>query len=134
MPGLQNNKNGSGSNQRSQNRGTRSSGRRQYKSRSGSNTQNTKTNTQPKSRELKFHLHGTDSSKKAETFEKIKDDIISKIKQTFVNAMDIAQSIQNGVRKSYKEPELAEPAETDPDKKAREEMTITLKFQIDYEH
>ena len=102
MPGLQNNNNGSGSNQRSQNRGTRSSGKKWYRSKSGSNNQTTKVkaNNQPKVRDLKFHLHGTDSSKKAEMFEKIKDNIVPKIKQTFVNAMDIAQSIQNGVRKS----------------------------------
>ena len=136
MPGLQNNNNGSGSNQWSQNRGTRSSGKKWYKSRSGSNNQTTKAkaNNQPKARELKFHLHGTDSSKKTEIFEKIKDNIVSRIKRTFVNTMDIAQSIQDGARKSYEEPVLDEPTETDPDKKAREEKMITLKFQIDYEH
>ena len=102
MPGLQ----------RSQNK-TGSSGKRHFKPRYGNN-QNSKNNNQPKMREMKFHLHGTDSSKKAETFEKIREDIISKIKRTFTNAMDIAQSIQDGTKKTFAEPTLGTSTETDP--------------------
>lgn len=78
-----------------------------------------KNSNQPKSRELKFHLHGTDSSKKSERFEKIKEDIISNIKRTFANAIDIAHSIQDNAKKTYKEPELEDKIL--PDKKTREE-------------
>ena len=128
MPGLQNSNSGSGSNQRSQRNGNKSSGRKWYRSKSGSNNQTTKgkANNQLKAREMKFHLHGTDSSKKAETFEKIKDYIVSRIKRTFVNAMDIAQSIQDGARVTYNEPVMAETTETDPAKLAREEKMIRI--------
>ena len=72
MPGLQNNNSGSGSNQKSQRNGNKSSGKIWYRSKSGNNNQTTKkANNQIKAREMKFHLHGTDSSKKAETFKKI---------------------------------------------------------------
>ena len=133
MPGLQN----SSSNKGSQGSGNKrnGSGKRWHRSKGGSNSSKSKpTNNQQKTRELKFHLHGTESSKKAETFEKIKEEIVSRIKRTFSNAMDIAQSVQEGKKKTYKESEMGETTETDIDKKARQEKMNALKYQLDYEH
>ena len=133
MPGIQNNS----SNKSGQRNGNKNncSGKKWYRSKGGNNPSKSKTaNNQQKARDLKFHLHRTDSSKKAETFEKIKDEIVSRIKRTFSNAMDIAQSIQDGARITYTEPVMAEPTETDPAKLAREGKMIQLKFQIDYEN
>lgn len=134
MPGLEN----SGSNQKSSQRNggeNNGSGRKWYRSKSGNNatTKSKTTNNQLRARELKFRMHGTESSKKAETFKKIKDDIVSRIKRTFINAMDIAKSIQNNARITHGEPEMGETTETDAAKLAREDKKITLKYQIDYE-
>ena len=52
-------------------------------------------------RELKFHMHGTDANKKAETFEKIKDDIISRVKRTFKDPLDVASSLKNAKVKTF---------------------------------
>ena len=133
MAGLQNNL----SNKSGQGNGNKKSGsgKKWYRSKGGNNSSKGKnSNNQPKSRELKFHLHGTESSKKAETFEKIKEEIVSRIKWTFQNSMDIAKSIQEGKRVTFKEPEMGETTESDVDKKARQEKMNALKYQIDYEH
>ena len=132
MPGLQNNS----GNKNTQRNGNKNSSRRRYfRPKNGSNsTAKNKTNNQLKVRELKFHLHGTESSKKAEIFERIKEDIVSKIKRTFSNAMNIAQSVKEGTRVTYSEPAMAEPTETDPIKLAREERKVSMKYQIDYEY
>ena len=71
MPGLQNSSNQK-SNQRNGSKSNRS-GRKWYRSKSGNNstTKGKPANNQLKARELKFHLHGTESSKEGETFERI---------------------------------------------------------------
>ena len=40
-------------------------------------------------------MHGTDAHRKAETFEKIKDDIICMVKRTFKDPLDIASSLKD---------------------------------------
>ena len=74
MPGIQNNSSNK-SGQRNGNKNN-SSGKKWYRSKGGNNpSKNKAANNQQKARELKFHLHGTDSSKKVETFKKIKSKI-----------------------------------------------------------
>ena len=72
MAGLQNNS----TKQSNQNngKGKSGSGKKWYRPKGQSNSSKGKNNNnQPKGRELKFHLHGADNSKKAETFERIKE-------------------------------------------------------------
>ena len=83
---------------------------------------------------MKFHTHETDNSEMSATLEKINENIVSQIKKTFTDVMDITQSIQSGIKKTYTEPTLVTASETNPDKKTRKEMMLSLKIQIDYEH
>ena len=82
---------------------------------------------------MKFHMHGTDANKKVETFGKIKEDIISRIKRTFKDPLDAACSLKGGKEKTFKEPELGQ-SEKAGDAKALKERMLQLKYQIDYEH
>ena len=51
---------------------------------------------------MKFHMHGTDANKKAETFSKIKEDIISRIKRTFKDPLDVASSLKMARKRHLK--------------------------------
>ena len=50
---------------------------RNSKTNNGSTSKGNNQPSKPTVRELKYHMHGTEAHRKAETFEKIKDDIIS---------------------------------------------------------
>ena len=110
-------------------------GRRQWRPRninSRNNQSNSRNNNQPAkvtSREMKFHMHGTDANEKAETFGKIKEDIISRIKRTFKDPLDVASSLKDGKEKTFKEPELGQ-SDKAGDAKAHKERMLQLKYQI----
>ena len=78
-------------------------------------------------------MHGTDANKKAETFGKIKEDIVSRVKRTFKDPLDVASSIKDGKEKTFKEPDLGQSTKMGG-AEAHEERMLQLKYQIDYEH
>ena len=82
---------------------------------------------------MKYHMHGTDAQRKAESFEKIKDDIVSRVKRTFKDPLDIVTSLKELREKTFQEPDMAMSDKTG-DAKVHEERMLQLKYQIDYEH
>ena len=68
-------------------------------------------------------MHGTDANKKAETFEIIKEEIISRIKRTFKDPLDVASSLKEGKEKAFTEPKLGQSEKTG-DAKAHEERML----------
>ena len=51
-------------------------------------------------REYKFYLHDSTQRKSSESFGKIKESIIMKIQNTFVNPIAIAESLSSGIKKN----------------------------------
>ena len=69
---------------------------------------------------MKYHIHDTDAHKKAKTFEKIKEDIVSCVKRTFKDPLDIASSLKDLKEKTFREPDMGTSTKTG-DAKAHEE-------------
>ena len=100
----------------------------------GNSGGNSGTNAKTKSivRELKFYLHDSQLRKSSESFTKIKEAIITKIKKTFENPNAIAESLSSNKRKTFTKPELQQSTETDADAKQLENNMFKEEYRIDY--
>ena len=66
------------------------------------NSTTSKNNNPPKIRELKFYLHDSAQRKTSESFNKIKEAIITKIQKTFEDSVDVVESLEKKLKKSMK--------------------------------
>ena len=64
-----------------------------------------KNNNLPKIREYKFYLHDSAQRKTSESFNKIKEAIITKIQKTFDDSIDVVESLEKKTKKVYEEPD-----------------------------
>ena len=69
-----------------------------------------KSNNPPKIREYKFYLHDSAQRKTSESFNKIKESIITKIQKTFDDSVDIVASLEANTKKVYAEPNVPDAA------------------------
>lgn len=67
---------------------------------------NGQNGNKPKIREYKFHLHNSAQKKTSESFGKIKEHIILKIKKTFDTPLEVAESLKTGTRTVTLEPNM----------------------------
>ena len=81
-----------------------------------------KNNNLPKIRELKFYLHDSVQRKQSESFNKIREAIITKIQKTFEDSVDIVASLEAKAKKVFDEPDVPEATtEGSADEKARKD-------------
>ena len=81
---------------------------------------------------MRFHLHDSASRKNSESFAKIKEAIVLKIKETFDSPRHVAESISSKVKKVFNDPVRVESQESDPARKAIEDQTNLERWKIDY--
>ena len=90
-----------------------------------------KNNNSPKVRELKFYLHDSANRKTSESFNKIREAIITKIQKTFADSVDIVASLEAKTKKVYDEPNMPEAASEGTDaEKARKDRLAEKKWEI----
>ena len=122
------NKNGrSGKSQNNSNNQSKKSGG----STSGRN--NNRNNKSNKSNEFKFQLHDG-SSKRAYTYEKIKEAMILKIQTDFTSARYVVSSLRKKVKDGPPVPVRELSSKTDPDQKAIEQETLNRKYEAKSAH
>ena len=107
--------------------------RRQYSRHKKNTGTATSTNTPKLIRELKFHMHDSDQRKMSESFHKIKEAIVTKIKSTFQNPLKIAESITSMRLSTFSEPVLTESVKIDANEKALENRQLEMKYKIMFE-
>ena len=71
------------------------------KSSTSSSVTSNKSNNSPKVRELKFYLHDSANRKTSESFNKIREAIITKIQKTFADSVDVVASLEEKTKKVY---------------------------------
>ena len=71
---------------------------------SKTNSTTSKNNNLPKIRELKFYLHDSAQRKTSESFNKIREAIITKIQKTFEDSVDVVASLEAKAKMSMKNP------------------------------
>ena len=104
----------------------------------GTSSANTKTNSTTsknnnplKTRELKFYLHDSAQRKTSESFNKIKEAIITKIQKTFEDSVDVVESLEKKTKKVYEEPDFPNAAtEGTPEARARKDRMSEKKWEI----
>ena len=108
--------------------------RRRFSQRKKSSTNSnvtSKNNNSPKVRELKFYLHDSANRKTSESFNKIRDAIITKIQKTFADSVDVVASLEGKTKKVYDEPSMPEAATEGTDaEKARKDRLAEKKWEI----
>ena len=80
---------------------------------------------------LKFHPHGVGKDKQTVTYGKVKERIVMKVQKEYEYGRDIGECIRDMVviDLSVLRPQIQEPKETDPVKRAREEKALDVVFQ-----
>ena len=90
-----------------------------------------KNNNSPKIRELKFYLHDSANRKTSESFNKIREAIITKIQKTFADSVDVVASLEAKTKKVYDEPNIPEATTEGTDaEKARKDRLAEKKWEI----
>ena len=90
-----------------------------------------KNNNSPKIRELKFYLHDSANRKTSESFNKIREAIITKIEKTFADSVDVVASLEAKTKKVYDEPDMPEAATEGTDaEKSRKDRLAEKKWEI----
>ena len=79
---------------------------------------------------MKYYMHGTDAHRKAETFEKIKEDIVSRVERTFKDPLDIVSSLKDLKEKTFKEPDMGTSGEQGTRKPMRKNATVEIPDQL----
>ena len=69
-----------------------------------------RNNNPSKVREYKFYLHDLAQRKISESFNKIKEAIITRIQKTFDDSVDVVASLESKTRKVYAEPDVPDAA------------------------
>ena len=75
-----------------------------------SSSTNSKNNNPPKIREYKFYLHDSAQRKTSESFNKIKEAIITKIQKMFDDSVGVVASLESKTKKVYAEPDVPDAA------------------------
>ena len=83
-------------------------------------------------REYKFYLHDSAQRQSSESFGKIKESIIMKIQNTFVNPIAIAESLSSGVKKIYNKPVMRRSNDTDAGIREDENTQFLEEWKIDF--
>ena len=82
-------------------------------------------------REYKFYLYDLAQRKTSESFNKIKEAIVTKIQKTFDDAVDVVSSIETETKKVYTEPSVPEAATTGSDEaKERADRISEKRWEI----
>lgn len=84
-------------------------------------------------REMKFHMHDSQQRKSSESFHRIKESIVTKIKTTFENPAKIAESINSMTLAVLSEPELTASTKTDAAAKELDNRMLEMKWKIMFE-
>ena len=103
--------------------------RKRGKSNSGGNS-GTNAKTKSTVREMKFHLHDSQQRKSSESFAKIKEAIITKIKKSFKNPNTIEESLSSNSKKIFTKPKKQESTETDADAKNMQNTMFMEQYKI----
>ena len=94
---------------------------------------NNRNNRSNKSNEFKFQLHDG-SSKRAYTYEKIKEAMILKIQTDFTSARYVVSSLRKKVKDGPPVPVRELSSKTDADQKAIEQETLNRKYEAKSAH
>ena len=97
------------------------------------NSENATSNKPRLTREMKFHMHDSQQRKSSESFHKIKESIVTKIKSTFENPAMIAESIRSMTLAVLSEPELKASTKVDAAEKALDNKMREMKWKIMFE-
>ena len=91
-------------------------------------------NTKRKStvREIKFHLHNSQQRKSSESFTKIKEAIITKIKKQYKNPNPIVESFSSNYKKTFTKLKKQESTETDADAKNTENTMFMEEYKTNF--
>ena len=109
--------------------------RKRGKSNSGGNSWgNSGTNAKTKStvRELKFYLHDSQLRKSSESFTKIKEVIITKIKKSLENPNTIVESLLLDLKKVFIKPKKQETTEANLATRDMENSMFMEEYKIDF--
>ena len=84
-------------------------------------------------REMKFHLHDSESRKSSESFRKIKEAIVIKINVSFDNPIEIGESLKTGVKYVFEKPTI-EKSTNDDDAgiRAQENLMYLEEYKINF--
>ena len=83
-------------------------------------------------REYKFYLHDSAQRKSSESFGKIKESIIMKIQNTFVNPIAIAESLSLGVKKIYNKPVMRRSNDANASIREDENTQFLEEWKLDF--
>ena len=98
---------------------------------SKTNSTTSKNNNPPKVRELKFYSHDSAQRRTSESFNKIREAIITKIQKTFEDSVDVVASLEAKAKKVYAEPTVPNAATEGTDEaKARKDRISEKKWEI----
>ena len=73
-------------------------------------------------REMKFHLHDSESRKSSESFRKIKEAIVNKVNLSFDNPIEIGKSLKTGIKFVFEKPEIETSTDDEAGIRAQENL------------